>query len=253
MHYFDPHSLYNPPAPYDNLYKERPYDGEIAFTDKCLGDLLEEINKLSLLEKTCIILVGDHGEGLWEHNEQTHGLFIYNTTLHVPLIISCPKLFPKGNRISSPASTIDIMPTVLELLDINNKSEKLLVQGSSLLPFLMGNENENGMKRDLYCESQYPKLNLNWAPLEGIVTFDGWKYIYAPKPELYDLKEDPEEKVNLLSKNIEKAKSLQEKLLIVKNDLLKKSQALEKAKSVALSPETKERLKVSDISATVDR
>lgn len=238
VHYFDPHSLYEPPPPFDNLYKENPYDGEIAYTDKCLGVLLEEINKLSLLENTCIILVGDHGEGLWEHNEQTHGLFIYNTTLHVPLIMSYPKLFQKGNKVASLVKTVDIMPTILEILGI--KPEGFFIEGASLVHFLTGEDKD--MKRDLYCESQYPKLNLNWAPLEGIVTFDGWKYIYAPKPELYNLKEDPQEKKNLLSKNPQKAKSLHGRLMSLKKDLFEKSQAREDAKSVELSPETRERL-----------
>jgi arylsulfatase A-like enzyme/Tfp pilus assembly protein PilF len=238
VHYFDPHSPYEPPPPFDNLYKEKPYDGEIAYTDKCLGVLLEEINKLSLLKNTCIIVVGDHGEGLWEHNEQTHGLFIYDTTLKVPLIISYPKRFQKGNKVASLVGTVDIMPTILEMLGV--KSEEFFVQGASLVHFLT--EKDKDMKRDLYCESQYPKLNLNWAPLEGIVTYDGWKYIYAPKPELYNLKEDPQENKNLLSISPQKAKSLHERLLSLKKDLLEKSQALEDAKSIALSPETRERL-----------
>ncbi|MGA1841340.1 MAG: sulfatase-like hydrolase/transferase [bacterium] len=237
-HYFDPHSLYNPPSPFDNLYKERPYDGEIAYTDQCLGVLLDEIDKLSLSKNTCIILVGDHGEGLWDHNEQTHGLFIYNTTLHVPLIISCPEHSQKGIKVASLVNTIDIMPTILELLSID--AEGLLIQGSSLVHFLKGEDKD--MKIDLYCESQYPKLNLNWAPLEGILTFEGWKYIYAPKSELYNLKEDPKELKNLFSINPQKAKSLHERFLSLKKDLIKKAQAVENAKSVTLSNEARERL-----------
>lgn len=237
-HYFDPHSLYNPPPPFDNQYKERPYDGEIAYTDKCLGDLFEEIGKLSLLKNTCIILVGDHGEGLWDHNEQTHGLFIYNTTLHVPLIISCPEHLQKGLKVASLVKTIDIMPTILELMGID--AEGSLIQGSSLVQFLKGEDKD--MKIDLFCESQYPKLNLNWAPLQGILTFEGWKYIYAPKQELYNLKEDPQEQKNLFSLNPQKAKSLHERFLSLKKDLIEKAQAVEDAKSVTLSTEARERL-----------
>ena len=118
MHYFDPHTPYDPPAPFDRIYEGSPYDGEIAYTDQCLGSLFEEMEKLNLLENTCIILVADHGEGLWEHNEQTPGLFIYDTTLRVPLIISYPNLFPKGNKINSLVGTVDILPTILEFLRI---------------------------------------------------------------------------------------------------------------------------------------
>ncbi|MGA1863873.1 MAG: sulfatase-like hydrolase/transferase, partial [bacterium] len=238
-HYFDPHSLYSPPSPFDNIYKERPYDGEIAYTDQCLGALLEEIEKLSLSKNTCIIIVGDHGEGLWDHNEQTHGLFIYNTTLHVPLIISCPGNFQKNGKVASLVKTIDIMPTILELTGI--ETEGSLIQGSSLVHFLKGDDKE--MKIDLYCESQYPKLNLNWAPLEGILTSEGWKFIYAPKPELYNLKEDPKELKNLFSIDPQMAKSLHERFLSLKKDLTEKAQAVEDAKSVALSNETRERLR----------
>ncbi|MBN2372689.1 sulfatase-like hydrolase/transferase [bacterium] len=238
VHYFDPHAPYSPPPPFDATYKDNPYDGEIAYTDHFIGRLLEEIKKLSIMENTCIIIVGDHGEGLWEHNEQTHGLFIYDTTLRVPLIISHPKLFKKNKKVLSMVRTIDIMPTILESLCIQPKDT--YIQGTSLVPLLKGEKKEISL--DLYCESVYSKLNLNWSPLEGIVTADGWKYIHAPKPELYNLKKDPHEKKNLLSIDTQKAESLKKMYQDLKEELLVKSHSKEEAKSVSISAETRERL-----------
>jgi len=239
VHYFDPHSPYTPPSPFDESYKHNPYDGEIAYTDQCIGLFWEELKKLSLLDNTCIVLVGDHGEGLWEHNEQTHGLFIYDTTLRVPLIISYPKLFPKGNRVPSLVRTVDIMPTMLELLGIGSK--KTSIQGTSLIPLIT--DTEKDMPLDLYCESRYPELNFGWAPLEGIVTREGWKYIHAPKPELYNLKNDPGEKINLLAAEPQRVQSLLDRLLSLKKDLSAGSRAHEVSKPIAISPETRERLR----------
>ena len=239
VHYFDPHSPYDPPAPFDRQYENRPYDGEIAYLDQCLGRLFEEVRRLRLLDNTIIILVGDHGEGLWEHQEQTHGLFIYNTTLKVPLIFHYPPCFQKKAKVNSLVNTVDLMPTILDASAI--KSEKANFQGMSLIPLLTGKENHKG--KNLYCASRYSELNFNWAPLEGIITPEGWKYIQAPQPEVYNLITDPQEKSNLYSIKPKKAKSLQKKLLRLKKDLSRKSDQPGNAKKIALSSETQERLR----------
>lgn len=239
VHFFDPHSPYHPPAPFNSQYENRPYDGEIAYLDQCLGDLFEKMQKLHLQDNTLIILAGDHGEGLWEHQEQTHGLFIYDTTIKVPLIFNYPPSIQKNVKVNSLASTIDIMPTILETFDI--KLKKITYQGISLVPLLTGKKKKSD--RNLYCASRYPELNFNWAPLEGIITPDGWKYIEAPKPELYNLTKDAHEKSNLYAKSPKKTKSLQSKLLLLKKDISLKSDQQEDAKQIALSSETRERLR----------
>lgn len=238
VHYFDPHAPYSPPAPFDTLYK-MPYDGEIAFTDQCLGHLFEEMQKQGIMDNTFIILVGDHGEGLWEHNEQGHGLFIYNTTLKVPLIMHYPKLFPPRQKVTSLVGTIDIMPTILESLEI--KSKGYGIQGKSLIPLLTGKEKD--IRQMFYGESLYSQLNFNWAPLEGIVTSDGWKYIQAPKPELYNLGDDPKEKTNLYSKNPQEVNYLQKELLGFKKALLQEAGSHCSAKQTVPLPETEEKLR----------
>ncbi len=239
VHFFDPHSPYDPPAPFNSQYENRPYDGEIAYLDQCLGKLFEKMQTLHLQDNTLIILVGDHGEGLWEHQEQTHGLFIYDTTIKVPLIFNYPTSIQKGAKVNSLVNTIDIMPTILETSGI--KLKKITYQGISLVPLLTGKKKDRG--RNLYCATRYPELNFNWAPLEGIITPDGWKYIEAPKPEVYNLTKDPQEKSNLYSKNPKKTKSLQNKLLRLKKDISLKSNQQGDAKQIALSPETRERLR----------
>ncbi|MGA1870688.1 MAG: sulfatase-like hydrolase/transferase [bacterium] len=237
VHYFDPHAPYDPPAPFDKKYKNEPYDGEIAYMDHCLGELFNEMKKLSLLETTLIIFVGDHGEGLWEHQEQTHGLFIYNTTLHVPLIVRYPKKYPKGKEVSALVRTIDIMPTILEALDI--QSPTLDLQGTSLIPLLTGEKKD--LELNLYGESRYPELNFKWAPLECIVC-EEWKYIHAPKAELYNFKNDPKETTNLYSVNTQKSEFLRAQLLSLKEKLSGVSHTENDAEPVEISPEARQKL-----------
>ncbi|MEW5804840.1 MAG: sulfatase-like hydrolase/transferase [bacterium] len=239
VHYFDPHFPYDAPAPFDTLYKNLPYDGEIAFTDQCLGHLFAKMQEQGIMDNTLIILAGDHGEGLWEHNEQGHGLFIYDTTLKVPLIMRYPKLFQRGKKVTSLVSTIDIMPTIVESLKIRSKETS--IQGRSLVPLITGEKKT--IRPILYCQSLYPQLNFNWSSLEGIITSDGWKYIQAPNPEIYNLKDDPEEKTNLYAKHLQKANHLQKELLSLKKDLSGKSDPLCTARQTVLSPETGEKLR----------
>ncbi|MGA1825599.1 MAG: sulfatase-like hydrolase/transferase [bacterium] len=237
VHYFDPHAPYDPPAPFDKKYKKQPYDGEIAYMDHCVGHLLEEMKKLSLLENTLIILIGDHGEGLWEHQEQTHGLFIYNTTMHVPLILSYPEKYPKNKKVTSLIRSIDIMPTILEAVDI--QSPTIDLQGRSLIPLITGKTKD--LKLQLYAESRYPELNFKWAPLEGIVC-EEWKYIHAPKPELYNLKLDPKEKKNLYSAHREKVNALQAQLCSLREKLSHSSNPDGDAQQIEISDEVREKL-----------
>jgi arylsulfatase A-like enzyme/Flp pilus assembly protein TadD len=206
IHYFDPHAPYEPPSPYDNEYAGREYDGEIAYTDHVLGELLEKLDQLELTDKTLIILTSDHGEGLGEHKEKTHGIFIYDSTLRIPLIFSNPKILPENKVISDQIALIDVMPTVLDLMGwdpipkTEGKSLKSVLSGKEILP-----------DRACYIESVAAMLDRNWAPLQGIRTKE-WKYIDAPAPELYDLQRDPEENNNFVEERPEIARRLKEEL-----------------------------------------
>jgi tetratricopeptide (TPR) repeat protein len=185
LHFYDPHDPYEPPPPYSEVYKERLYDGEIAYTDSALGRFLAYLKKQGWYEGATIVVVGDHGEGLGEHREDTHGIFLYDSTTHVPLIVKLPNEREAGRTVEAQVSTTDIMPTILSLLGIAAPPS---LDGDSLEPFLSGIE---VAPRTLFAETDYP-LRFGWAPLRS-VRKDGFTFIEAPRPELYDLHADPGE------------------------------------------------------------
>ena len=195
MHYFDPHQTYQPPPPYDSNFPAEPYDGEIAFVDENFGRLLDGLEARGLLENTIIIVVGDHGESLDQHSEPTHAAFVYDTTMRVPLFISVPSGgFARGGVIRRQVRTVDLAPTVLDLLGLPVHPE---MQGVSLVPDLRDPSAERETVPAL-LESRFTQYHFGWSPLRSLRT-DRWKYILAPKPELYDLENDPAEQFNLAS------------------------------------------------------
>ncbi len=178
VHYFDPHHPYEPPAPFADTMPD-PYDGEIAYMDQQIGRLLAGLPDR---ENTLIVVVGDHGEAFGEHGETTHGLFIYNTTLHIPMIWTWPGHIEPG-VCAAPASLVDVLPTILDLLELDPPAG---IQGRSLTAALSGGQSS---PTPLYAESEYGRLGYGWASLRTLI--DGrWKYIDAPRPELYDLESD---------------------------------------------------------------
>lgn len=191
IHLWDPHAPYHPPEPYASQYKNDPYTGEVAYTDEQLGRLLDFLEGEKLLDKTLIILTGDHGESLGEHGELTHGYFAYNSTIWVPLIICGPNIKP-GRRPDYVAH-IDIFPTICDYLNLAPPNH---LQGLSLVPLFEGKKLKN---RAIYFESLEPHLSRGWAPLRGYIE-NGYKYIQSPIPELYDLEKDFQEQNNLGSR-----------------------------------------------------
>ena len=190
VHYFDPHAQYDPPAPFSSRYRSSPYDGEIAYVDQQLGRLRRELASLGLLDNTIVVITSDHGESLGEHGEPTHGVFLYQSTLHVPLIMVVPGLWPAGTRVKAPVSLVDIVPTLLELTGSQTLPE---LDGRSLAGLVEGGP--VGV-RWLPLESEYGFNAYGWATLAGLT--DGQrKWIGAPEPELYDLTADPGEEQNL--------------------------------------------------------
>jgi len=185
VHLYDPHDPYEPPAPYSEEYKGRLYDGEIAYADSALGNFLAYLKKQGWYEGAMIIVVGDHGEGLGEHHEETHGIFLYDSTTHVPLIVKLPNERGAGKTVEGQVRTTDIMPTILRLAGLGAPAN---LDGDSLEPFLEGSE---GTPRTVFGETNYP-LRFGWAPLRS-VRMEGFKFIEAPKPELYALRGDPGE------------------------------------------------------------
>ncbi|MGH9390804.1 MAG: sulfatase, partial [Vicinamibacteria bacterium] len=201
LHYFDPHLPYAPPAPYP-----AGYDGEIAYADAQVGRVLETLEAEGLAKDTLVVVTSDHGESLGEHGEKSHGFFVYDATLRVPLILKSASSLPAGKRIAAPARTIDILPTVLEALAVPAPEE---TQGRSLLPLVKGEATETP---PAYAECYVSELNFRWAPLVALRE-EGYKYIEAPRPELYDLGADPGETRNLFEEDPDRARRMRSGLL----------------------------------------
>jgi arylsulfatase A-like enzyme/Tfp pilus assembly protein PilF len=191
VHLYDPHHPYTPPEPYASRFRTSPYDGEIAFADAQVGRLFAYLRERRIYENALIVLASDHGEGLGEHGEKTHGFFIYNSTLHVPLIFKIPGAAPRV--IEDDVSLVDVMPTILQALKLHIPPA---VQGRSSMSSILGRP--SGAASNLYAETYLPLLHFHWSQLRALQS-RGWKYIEAPKPELYDVRNDPDEGKNLLT------------------------------------------------------
>jgi len=191
VHLFDPHAPYDPPQSFKDKYPHNFYSGEVAYTDFALGKLFIFLRRSGLEKNSLIIITSDHGEGLGDHKERTHGVFAYNSTLHIPLIFYQPTIFREPKAIKQRVRHIDIMPTVLDLLNIKMPKE---VQGRSLLPVLKNPREER--VDDCYFEALTPNLNRNWAPLQGLLS-EQFKYIRLPLEELYNVESDYREENNL--------------------------------------------------------
>jgi Tfp pilus assembly protein PilF len=188
IHLYDPHDPYEPPPPYSQTYKDRLYDGEIAYADSALEGFVRYLKKIGRYDNALIVVVGDHGEGLGEHHEDTHGIFLYDSTTHVPLILKLPAQRHPNQVVKAQVRTTDILPTVVDWLRIP-PPERL--DGASLRPYVEGTEEKD---RTAFGETDYP-LRFGWAPLRS-VRAEGFKFIEAPRPELYDLHADPGELEN---------------------------------------------------------
>jgi len=205
VHLFDPHAPYDAPEPYRTRFSGRPYDGEVAFVDAQVGSLLQRLNRARPDRPTVIAVTADHGEGLGEHAEPTHGLFVYDSTIRVPLVVAGPGV-PAGRVVSGMVRLIDVAPT---LLDLSGVPALAGAEGVSLRPLLTRDRDDAGPPA--YIESLFGWLCCGWAPLhawrEG-----GRKFIDAPRAELYDTSTDPGELRNLASARTDDASRLRRDL-----------------------------------------
>jgi choline-sulfatase len=199
IHVFDPHAPYRAPE----RRVSDAYDNEVAFTDAQLGRLFDRLRAAGQLDSTLIVIVADHGESLGEHGEATHGLFAYEATLRIPLIIAGPSIRPAVSAAS--VAQVDLLPTTLDLLGIAPPAR---LDGQSLLPALGGDVVPS---RAIYFEALDAYLTRNWAPLTGVLA-DGWKYIDLPDAELYELPNDPGESRNRIAAEASRATALGRRL-----------------------------------------
>jgi len=236
MHLYDPHFPYNPPEPYRTEYAGRLYDGGIAFADEQVGRLVRFLKDNGIYQNSIIVLAGDHGEGLGEHGEKTHGFFIYNSTMHVPLIIRVPDT-AHGKTVSDSVSLVDLMPTVLEAVGVEIPAQ---VQGKSLLAQVRGTDIESAAReRTVYGETFLPRIHFNWSELRGAENAK-YHFIDAPKPELYDVAGDPGEQHNLLGEKKAVGEEMRAKLVALIREY---SAGKELAEKTSLDPALVERLK----------
>jgi len=188
VHLYDAHAPYLPPEPWRTRFADRPYDGEIAFADHELGRLLGELEKRGELDSTLIAVVADHGESLGEHGEATHGLLLYESSLHIPLLLRAPEIVPKGLTIEAPVGLVDLAPTLAALLGHPFPAPEKNTAGRDLSPLLLG---EAMPEHVIYAETEYP-ATFGWSPLAA-ARQGNLKLIASSRPKLFDLRSDPHE------------------------------------------------------------
>ena len=201
LHLYEPHFPYEPAAPFDARFKGDPYYGEVSAADAALEPLLRPLLAQGAAARTLVVLTSDHGEGLGEHGEQTHGLFAYEPTLRVPLVLYAPSILPAGRRVAASVRHVDLLPTIMQALD---QKPPPGLPGRSLLALLTGKGDEAPAH---YFEALSSSLNQGWAPLRGVLSKD-LKFVDLPLPELYDLARDPGETRNLVATRPEDLGSL---------------------------------------------
>lgn len=189
IHFYEPHTPYTPPERYA-MYL--PYDGQIAYADELVGRLLDHLRDLKLFDRSTVVLLSDHGEGLGDHGELEHGLFLYQETVHVPLVIKLPGA-RASTRVATPVEHIDVVPTLLQEAGLQKPS---FLHGRSLMPLLQG----TGSIPDapIYAESLYSRYHFGWSELYSLTDLR-YAFIRAPRDELYDLQNDPREASSIVA------------------------------------------------------
>ncbi|HEY4596087.1 MAG TPA: sulfatase-like hydrolase/transferase, partial [Thermoanaerobaculia bacterium] len=211
MHLFDAHQPYRLTGA-ERVLAPSAYDAEIGVLDRSVGRVLDELEKLGVLDDTLVIVTADHGESLGEHGEKTHAVFIYDATVRIPLLLRFPRALPKGKVYAGPVRTVDLVPTILAALKLPGGNE---TQGSNLLPALAGEAPPPDQPQ--YSESLLSEVGFGMAPLYG-VRHGGYKWVRAPRPEVYDLKRDPKELRNLYPAEARRGAQLDRELQAVLDD-----------------------------------
>jgi arylsulfatase A-like enzyme/Flp pilus assembly protein TadD len=205
VHVFDPHAPYDPPPPFRERFAGDRYDGEVAYADSQIGRLTAWLERSGEAARTLVVVTSDHGEGLGEHGEDEHGLLVYDSTLRVPLVVSWPGQLPAGTRVKGQFRSLDLLPTLLELMAL----PALPTSGASRAV----NLREGGRIPDneAYAESLYGELHFGWAPLRALRA-EGLKYVSAPRAELFDLRDDPGETRNRIAERPQLASAMGQRL-----------------------------------------
>src|SRR6202163_1796787 len=200
VHLYDAHDPYDPPPPFKARFASQPYDGEIAYADSAVGKLLAEIRKHGLYDETLIAVRADHGDSLGAHGENTHGILLYDETLHVPLLFKLPASRAAGKRVDARVRLVDVAPTILQEAGLPVPKE---MQGESLSAMMKmkpatGPHGTAAVEeeRSAYAETDYPHRAFGWSSLRSLRS-GKYLYIRAPQRELYNQVIDPENGQNL--------------------------------------------------------
>lgn len=193
VHLYDPHTPYDPPPPYNVKFARRPYDGEIAYTDAQVGRIISALRASGALDRTIVAVVGDHGEALGDHGEEDHGIFLYEAVTRVPWIMRLPNGERAGSVVSEQVRSVDLTPTILDLAGAGSTGR---IDGESVAGLMRGTARRDPPPS--YTETWYPQLHFGWSRLRALRVGE-WKYIAAPKPELYDLRTDRAERRNVIA------------------------------------------------------
>jgi arylsulfatase A-like enzyme/Tfp pilus assembly protein PilF len=191
VHVYDAHDPYDPPQPYATRYAKEPYDGELAYVDASVGKLLNQLRASGQFDKSLIIAMADHGEAFGEHGERSHGIFLYDETIHVPLILKLPAEQGPARRITTRVGLVDVAPTLLQSAGVAIPEE---VQGESLLKIIK--PSSEAPDRPTYAETDYPRRAFGWSSLRALRA-GKYLYIRSPQPELYDQTADPSATTNV--------------------------------------------------------
>jgi len=188
FHIYEPHRPYSPPP---HVTASDPYDGEVEHADEIVAALLDHLSGSSMYDRATIVLLSDHGEGLGDHGEDEHGMFLYRETIQVPLVVKLPGSRGGGRRVAAPVQHVDLTPTILALVDGSKEGGGQTGRGRSLLPVLFGAGPLAAAT--IYAESLSPRYHFGWSELYAL-SDDRYRLIRAPRDELYDLSQDPREK-----------------------------------------------------------
>ena len=208
LHFYDPHAPYDPPEPFRSRFSGRPYDGEIAFTDQQVGRVLDALRAADRESTTDVVVLADHGEGLGDHGELTHGVLIYQSTMRVPFMMAGPGV-ARGRVVAASVATIDVLPTLLAFAGAPADRD---LPGRDLTAVVNPSASRTLVDDPLYSESLFGRLNMHWATLRGWMSGD-WKLIAGPHPELFDLSNDPDERHDRSSDQPDRVQRMNDQLV----------------------------------------
>jgi arylsulfatase A-like enzyme/Tfp pilus assembly protein PilF len=234
LHFYDAHDPYDPPEPFKTKYASAPYDGEIAYVDTQVGKFLTQLRAKRRYENTMIAVMADHGEALGEHGETAHGVFLYDETIHVPLLVKMPAETSAGKRVERRAVLVDVTPTILQTVGVPIPKQ---MQGESLVPVIKAGPTQNFPDHQAFAETDYPRKAFGWSSLRALRT-GKYLFVEAPRKELYDQSVDPGAKNDLASSSAAVTDTLTSQI----DAFREKTASTETAAKGPVDPEAQEKL-----------